>query len=116
MMKLFQKKVEDFVCIKCKKRVKGGGYTDHCPHCLYSVHVDINPGDRMAECKGEMVPIGVKKEGEKYIICYQCLRCNYSYEVKKAEDDNSEKIILLSTNVIKNDSKAKIKRKNRRNT
>ncbi len=110
-MKKFQKRVEDFTCINCKKEIRGTGYTDHCPHCLYSIHVDINPGDRMAECKGVMVPVGVEKEKGRYIIYYQCLKCNYKKRVKIAEDDNLEKIISLSTNTIKNDRKEKIKKK-----
>ena len=28
--------------------MKGNGYTNHCPKCLWSKHVDINPGDRGA--------------------------------------------------------------------
>ncbi len=114
IMKKFQKRIEDFTCINCKKEIKGTGYTDHCPHCLYSTHVDINPGYRMAECKGIMVPTGVEKEKERYIIYYQCLKCEHTKRVKMAEDDNLEKIILLSANTIKNDSKTKTKKKNRR--
>ena len=48
-MKLFSKKDESFVCENCKKEVEVLNYTsrDHCPFCLYSKHVDINPGDRL---------------------------------------------------------------------
>ena len=48
-MKLFSKKDESFVCENCKKKVEVLNYTsrDHCPFCLYSKHVDINPGDRL---------------------------------------------------------------------
>lgn len=112
-MKRFQKRVEDFICINCSKKVSGDGYTDHCPHCLYSVHVDINPGDRMSSCGGTMKPLGVKRSGEKYIIYYVCQDCNYSHEVKMNKDDNLKEIILLSTNIIKNDGEGKIKKKNR---
>ena len=39
---------EDFICENCGKDVEKSSYTarDHCPYCLYSKHVDINPGDR----------------------------------------------------------------------
>jgi len=52
--KRFQKRIEDFVCERCGAFVKGTGYTDHCPECLWSKHVDVNPGDREAECGGLM--------------------------------------------------------------
>ena len=53
-MKLFSKNDDSFTCEHCKKEVKPLNYTsrDHCPYCLYSKHVDINPGDRSNECKG----------------------------------------------------------------
>jgi len=44
--KKFQKRIENFTCEKCGLFVKGTGYTDHCPNCLWSKHMDINPGDR----------------------------------------------------------------------
>ncbi len=115
-MKRFQKRVENFVCKNCNKDVVGTGYTDHCPRCLYSVHVDINPGDRKASCGGLMKPVAIKKKGEKYIICYLCLKCDYKYEVKMAKDDNLEEIILFSTNIINDDRKGKTKEKNKRTT
>ena len=39
---------EDYICDVCGDEVKALGYTarDHCPNCLASKHVDINPGDR----------------------------------------------------------------------
>ena len=56
-MKGFTKTVEDFNCAHCGAVVHGNGYTNHCPHCLYSRHVDNNPGDRLATCGGMMRPI-----------------------------------------------------------
>ena len=40
---------DNFICEKCKQYVFKLGYTarDHCNHCLYSKHVDINPGDNL---------------------------------------------------------------------
>ncbi len=93
----FQKKVEDFVCENCGTVVEGDGFTDHCPECLWSKHVDINPGDRKADCRGLMEPVGIKKEGERYFIYYKCQECGYKYRVKKAKEDNIEEIIKIST-------------------
>ena len=52
---------EGFRCRVCKKDVLPLSYTarDHCPYCLCSLHVDINPGDRACLCKGILRPIGL---------------------------------------------------------
>ena len=36
---------EEFICENCGKKVPKLGYScrNHCMHCLYSKHVDINP-------------------------------------------------------------------------
>ena len=51
-MKLFTKNDNSFVCENCNMIVSPLKYTsrDHCPYCLYSKHVDINPGDRLNKC------------------------------------------------------------------
>ena len=45
-MKKFNMIDESFICENCGKKVTKLGYTarDHCPYCLYSKHLDINPG------------------------------------------------------------------------
>lgn len=97
--KRFKKNQEDFVCKKCGFNVKGDGFTDHCPKCLFSMHVDVNPGDRRSDCQGLMRPIGVKKEGERYMIYYECLSCGYKHRVKKAKEDEFEEVIKISREV-----------------
>jgi len=97
----FQKRVEDFVCEKCGKKVKGTGYTDHCPDCLWSKHTDIAPGDRKADCRGLMEPVGVIVKSDKYIIYYQCLKCDFKHRVKSAPEDNFEEILKLAHKPIK---------------
>ncbi len=84
------------MCGKCGWETRGDGYTDHCPKCLWSRHVDINPGDRRSSCKGMMEPVGIRKKGEKYVILYRCLICGIKYRVKKAEEDDFEEIIMIS--------------------
>jgi len=91
----FQKRVEDFVCKHCGKEIKGEGYTDHCPKCLWSKHADINPGDRKSDCKGLMEPIRAEVKKDKYIIYYHCLKCGYKHRVKSTPNDNLNKIIEL---------------------
>ncbi len=94
--KRFQKRVENFVCERCGEKTKGKGYTDHCPVCLWSKHVDVNPGDRKADCGGLMEPIGVEIKARDSIIHYRCTRCGFEHRVKAASDDNFDKIIELS--------------------
>jgi len=97
--KRFQKKVEDFVCEHCGANVKGKGYTDHWPKCLWSKHVDINPGDRKSKCNGLMEPIGAEAKGNKYIINYRCTKCGYKHRVKSVPDDDFNKILSLFQNM-----------------
>lgn len=91
--KKFTRKIEDFVCENCKKITQGNGYTDHCPHCLYSKHVDINPGDRQADCHGLMKPIACQLSNKNYIIYYQCKKCNFKHRVKSMPNDNLDEIL-----------------------
>ena len=93
--KKFQRRIEDFICEKCGKKVKGKGYTDHCPECLWSKHVDINPGDRKSKCKGLMEPISAEVKNDKYIIYYHCIKCGFKHRVKSTLDDNLDEIIKL---------------------
>jgi uncharacterized Zn finger protein len=100
--KRFQKVKEDFICENCGLQIQGNGYTDHCPKCLYSKHVDINPGDRASECNGLMQPLSVEVKGGKFKIYYKCLKCGYTHKVKTTEQDNMDLIISLSTKPISN--------------
>ena len=52
--KTFQRCPEDFECGNCGHEIEGNGYTNHCTACLWSKHVDVNPGDRAADCHGLM--------------------------------------------------------------
>ena len=73
-VKKFQKRKEDFVCEHCGAEVKGNGYTNHCPKCLWSKHVDIFPGDRLEDCGGLMEPVAVEaKKAGKYTIVHKCV-------------------------------------------
>lgn len=97
-MKKFNMMDEEFICEKCSRAVSRLKYTarDHCPFCLYSKHVDINPGDRMNSCLGLLIPVGIEKFKDTYKIVYRCERCNESHKNITAKDDNMELIISLS--------------------
>lgn len=97
-MKTFNMIDESFVCENCGKKVKKLGYTarDHCPYCLYSKHVDINPGDRNNSCKGMLKPIGIEKFKDSFKIIYLCEKCHKTHKNIMAKDDDMNKIIELS--------------------
>ncbi len=99
-MKKFHMIDEDFTCENCGKEVKALHYTarDHCPFCLYSKHVDKNPGDRKNTCKGLLKPIGIEKFKDTYKILYQCKKCREHHKNIVAKDDSMDEIIILSKN------------------
>ena len=69
--KRFTKNDASFICENCGKEVLPLGYSsrNHCPFCLWSLHLDINPGDRASECGGKMEPVRVETDPRKgYII------------------------------------------------
>ncbi len=98
MPKLFQKTVENFVCENCRKEVRGNGYTNHCPKCLWSKHDDINPGDRAGQCGGLMKPISFEKKGESYFLKQSCVKCAFERKNNFTKGDNFETLLKLSGN------------------
>lgn len=97
-MKKFTMKDEEFFCENCKKKVEPLKITarDHCPYCLYSKHVDINPGDRANPCKGLLKPIGIENFKGTYKILYICEKCHQQHKNIMAIDDDMNKIIEIS--------------------
>lgn len=97
-MKRFTMKDESFVCENCGFNVEKLNYTarDHCPNCLYSKHVDINPGDRENNCQGLLKPIEIEKFKDTYKIVYKCIKCGENHKNIMANDDNMKVIIDLS--------------------
>ena len=97
-MKRFNELDEGFICEHCNKNVDKLVYSsrDHCPYCLYSKHVDINPGDRLNTCKGLLKPIGIEKYKDTYKILYKCQKCGQTHKNIMARDDDMNKIIEIS--------------------
>ncbi len=96
--KKFTKNDSGFVCINCGQKVNPLGYTsrDHCPICLVSMHVDINPGDRANQCKGMLVPMQVTYNNNKgYVITYKCQKCGKLHKNKVANDDDFNTILKV---------------------
>lgn len=98
MMKKFTMKNENFICEHCGKSVEKSTYTarDHCPYCLFSKHVDINPGDRQNTCHGLLQPISIEKYKSTYKIIYKCERCHQQHKNIVEKDDDMNLIIDLS--------------------
>lgn len=97
-MKKFNELDEEFTCLNCNKHVDKLKYSsrDHCPYCLYSLHVDINPGDRLNTCKGLLKPIDIEKFKDTYKIIYKCEKCHQIHKNIMAKDDNYDEILKLS--------------------
>ncbi|TDQ61811.1 RNHCP domain-containing protein [Maritalea mobilis] len=79
-----------FQCEYCQQQVaplSNGSYRNHCPHCLYSKHVDLKPGDRRNICEGLMKPIGLVRHKKKgWQLKHACLLCGHIQMNKIAED------------------------------
>ncbi|NLY69991.1 MAG: RNHCP domain-containing protein [Clostridiales bacterium] len=103
--KNFIKNDNGFVCAQCDKTVQplGSSSRDHCPFCLYSLHVDIVPGDRASGCGGLLVPLAAETDARRgYMIIYRCKKCgaikrNKSAHDAKIQPDNIDLIIELTT-------------------
>ncbi|MBX9704519.1 MAG: RNHCP domain-containing protein [Silvanigrellaceae bacterium] len=101
----FTKRNEEFTCQNCSANVPKSSQTcrDHCPYCLFSLHVDNFPGDRASECKGTLKPVSWsvhKKKG--YMIHYLCQSCgikkvNKFLQHDKEVCDDFSKLIALNS-------------------
>jgi len=95
MARKFQRRTENFTCEHCGESIVGDGYTNHCSHCLWSKHVDVNPGDRAAECGGLMEPVGAEQKSGETIIVHKCIRCQHIKRNRAAADDDFDLLIEL---------------------
>lgn len=94
-----------FVCVHCGQGVPplvNGSCRNHCPACLHSLHVDVNPGDRASDCGGLLEPVGVDYSSKKgWVVLHRCQRCGAERRNKAALDDtnlpdNFELLVELS--------------------
>lgn len=90
---------ESFTCKYCGRLVTPGeagtDHRNHCPYCLHSLHLDIEPGDQEADCGGIMEPVAVwvRKHGE-WAIIHRCKRCGQLSSNRIAADDSP--LLLMS--------------------
>ncbi len=84
---------EGFTCAHCGTSVPPAQSTcrNHCPHCLHSVHLDIMPGDRAANCGGLMRPIrSTLRRGSYHRVIHQCSVCGHQQPNRVLDEDNPD--------------------------
>jgi len=98
---------DSFNCENCGKLVppRSTSCRNHCPFCLTSKHVDINPGDRANPCKGIMDAIGYETNSSNQITLYfLCRICggkgrNIAAHQDPDTPDDYDKILSLKPGV-----------------
>ena len=106
--KRFTKNDSGFTCANCGATVLPLGYTsrNHCPFCLCSLHVDVNPGDRANTCGGILRPIRTEPDPKRgYVITHKCDKCgklsrNKTAHEAKIQPDDMELIIKLTAGIL----------------
>ena len=90
-----------FICRNCGYCVpppeSGTRNRNHCPHCLWSLHVDLRTGDRRSGCRGQMEPAGIRvlPDGE-WAIIHRCVKCGFLRSNRIAGDDNEGALLALA--------------------
>jgi len=91
----FIKKVENFTCENCTASIEGDGFTNHCAQCLWSKHVDNDPGDRAAGCGGLMKPSAFEQEHDGMNVVHECRSCGHVKKNKLSLDDNIDVVAKI---------------------
>ncbi len=97
---LFSKNDSGFVCLNCGKDVPPLGYSsrNHCPYCLCSRHVDVNPGDRASDCGEVMYPVEVRTEAKRgFVITHKCRKCGF-IRINGSQKDDDTRLLIEYTN------------------
>jgi len=98
---------DGFTCQNCGEKVApqtNGSYRNHCPFCLYSLHIDINPGDRQSDCLGLMRPSAVDYNTQKgWQIRHICEKCGFARNNLVADSgeqpDDFELVLKIITDI-----------------
>ena len=100
-MKTFIYRNESFECKNCGMAVPPSKQScrNHCTKCLYSLHLDVNPGDRLANCGALMLPAEVGfKGGLPAFLRHKCTKSGHSQKNKLSEDDDREELAKIMEN------------------
>jgi RNHCP domain len=91
---------DSFRCRHCHLDVPtaapGTAHRNHCPHCLWSRHVDDAPGDRAASelCGSAMEPIAVSVRGAgEWVLVHRCTGCG-SVRLNRTAGDDSPLLLV----------------------
>ena len=94
-----------FACRRCGRAVGpqayGSRHRNHCPHCLWSRHVDDAVGDRRSPCGAAMEPIAVwvRDDGE-WAVIHRCTSCGALRSNRTAADDNAWTMMSLAARAL----------------
>ena len=97
----------DFRCTHCGFAVSavafGTKHRNHCPKCLWSRHLDDEPGDRRCPCSQGMEPIAieVRRDGE-WAIVHRCTGCSMLRTNRIAGDDHERALLALALRPVAN--------------
>jgi len=96
---------DSFTCLHCGQKVAiktfGTAPRNHCPHCLWSVHLDEVPGDGRAGCGGHMEPVAVwVRRGGGWALIHRCNKCGVFRSNCIAGDDNELALLSLAVRAL----------------
>lgn len=75
----------------------GTQHRNHCPWCLWSVHLDHTPGDRKAACSSLMKPISIAlREDGEWMLVHRCESCKVVHLNRIAGDDDERTLLALA--------------------
>jgi hypothetical protein len=90
-----------FHCAHCRAIIQpiawGTRHRNHCPRCLWSRHLDDEPGDRRCPCAQAMEPIAieVRRDGE-WALVHRCCGCGVLRTNRIAGDDDERALLGLA--------------------
>ncbi|MEM6750355.1 MAG: RNHCP domain-containing protein [Planctomycetota bacterium] len=90
-----------FACVHCGFLIPvlapGTRHRNHCPRCLWSLHLDCVPGDRASSCRGPMEPIAIeaRPDGE-WAVVHRCRECGEVRSNRVAGDDAELGLLRLA--------------------
>ncbi len=96
-----------FTCVRCKHSVAlasfGTKHRNHCPVCLWSRHLDDQPGDRRCACREAMEPVAIEvRRGGEWAIVHRCTGCNALRANRIAGDDHALSLLTLALRPLAN--------------
>ena len=92
---------QTFICSRCGATVTpskvGSRERNHCPKCLWSLHVDLRIGDRQSGSRGLMEPIAVwTKENGEWALIHRCISCGFLRANRICGDDDELRLFMLA--------------------